>query len=180
MESLKHLGAVLGFCFLTSTPLFAQTGFSFAPTDTTPYDSQLDRIEHLLLAARRAPDVIPTLEQVNHWMNQLKCVPYKYSNVWQTPEEMKAMKAGDCKAKAVTLYYLMRANGAKNVLLVVGRKTVSSPTTHVWLVWNYRGNLYILDPTHEREAVLVGKPSPDVYIAHFAYAAGKRLRPTAG
>lgn len=158
----------------------AQSSISFEPVSNTPYDSQMTRVESFMRTNASNPgDDIPTLDQVNGWMRQLKAIPYQYTNSWKTPGEMKASGTGDCKAKAVSLYYLMRAYGARNVMLVVGRKSSNSQGTHAWLIWKSQGRVFLLDPTAQSQAIEITGSDLKNYVPHFAYSGGKKFRPVA-
>lgn len=157
------------------------SSWSFRPVDTTPYDSQMERIEKFIqMHANEAGDDIPTVEQVNRWLRHLHSVRYEYSRHWKTPAEMQLSRSGDCKSKAVGLYYLMRSYGARNVMLIVGRRTETSADTHAWLLWQAHGRTYILDPTNETECLDVTNTEHRQYLPHYAYCAGKKYRPGPG
>src|SRR5438067_1041258 len=88
----------------------------------TPYDRQMARIEPTLTA--RSGHAIDRLSfaLINQWMIELRSMPYRYSREWRTPSEVEAMRMGDCKGKALTLYDRMQLNGARNVRFVIGKR----------------------------------------------------------
>ena len=90
--------------------------------------------------ARLAHDVVVGLQE-------LREIPYGFSPEWKTPEEVQTAPMADCKGKAVALYKRMHEHGARNVRLVIGRRTPISKKTHAWLEWNTDGATYVLDPT---------------------------------
>ena len=49
---------------------------------------------------------------VNHWIQNLREIPYGFSPVWKTPDEVESAPVADCKGKAVALYEKMHAHGA--------------------------------------------------------------------
>lgn len=155
----------------------AQSDLRFDVVSVTPYDAQLHRVHRYLntKAATRSSKL--SLTQVNEWMDQLRDVPYEFSASWKTPDELRSSAKGDCKAKSISLFYLMKASGAKNLLLVIGREKYSRPESHAWLIWQVGGNHYLLDPTHNSKAVQMQAFDPDRYIPHFAYSAKKKFRP---
>jgi len=122
-------------------------------------------------------DAAPTLEQVNRWVRQLRCVRYEFSNQWKTPDEFRASAAGDCKAKCVSLYYLMKAHGAQNLMLVVGRESISQRGSHAWLIWKNGSQYYILDPTNRSAAMELHGFDAERYIPHYAFSNGGKFRP---
>ena len=73
----------------------------------------------------------------------------------------------------------MRAYGARNVMLVVGRKSSASQGTHAWLIWKSQGRVFLLDPTAQSHAIEVHGTDLKNYVPHFAYSAGKKFRPVA-
>ena len=46
---------------------------------------------------------------------------------WKTPNEIAHAPTADCKGKAVALYQRMRENGARNLRLVIGKRTPVEP-----------------------------------------------------
>lgn len=159
----------------------AAGGIAFEAISVTPYDAQMSRVEEFIrLNASQPGDDVPPLSKVNEWMSQLHSIPYRYSSAWRTPDEMQQLRTGDCKSKAVCLYYLMRAYGARNVMLVVGRRSNSSKGTHAWLLWKSQGRVYLLDPSVSKTALEMTGQAFDQYIPHYAYSAGKKYRPVAG
>ncbi len=115
----------------------------FLSVESTPYDRQMSRIRPVLLSARNgAASGDLSLNAVNHWMGDLRDIPYGYHMEWKTPLEVESRQPSDCKGKSVALYQRMRANGARNLRLVIGKRALSSRVTHTWLVWETdRGNL---------------------------------------
>ena len=103
---------------------------------TTPYDRQMARIRPVLTASTRTSENRVSLGTVNQWMADLRSIPYGFTAVWKTPAEAQSGAPADCKAKAVALYEKMRANGATNVRLVIGKRTTSSRQTHARLAWD--------------------------------------------
>ena len=93
---------------------------------STPYDKQMARIRPVLAAPSRESSNRVSLNIVNHWMGDLRSIPYGFTAMWKTPAETESGAPADCKAKAVALYEKMQANGATNVRLVIGKRTLSS------------------------------------------------------
>jgi hypothetical protein len=139
---LSSFAVCLGF---TSVCCSAQPIF-FA-VKSTPYDRQMARVRPVLSCVASHPAGGIPLATVNQWMNKLRGIPYRYSQLWQTPSEVDAARAADCKGKAVTLYKIMQAMGATNVRLVIGRHRVHDWRTHAWLEWETADGNYLLDPT---------------------------------
>lgn len=149
------------------------------PVESTPYDRQMTRIRPVLTANASAPgrtDV--SLALVNHWMEDLRDIPYGYQLEWRTPEEVQSRRPADCKGKAVTLYQRMQAHGAKNVRLVIGKRAPTSKMTHAWLVWETKNGSYLLDPTFNWMAWRSEQVGRRSYVPLYAYAGAKKFRAT--
>jgi predicted transglutaminase-like cysteine proteinase len=169
------------------TLLIAAALLSFASTNSfadallftvssTPYDNQMSRIRPVLTTSNHGSSNRVSLSIVNQWMGDLRSIPYGFTAIWKTPAEAQSGAPADCKAKAVALYEKMKANGATNVRLVIGRRTSSSRQTHAWLAWETEGGNFILDPTFNYtacSAVQLGKRN---YQPLYAYAGSKKFR----
>ena len=77
-----------------------------------------------------------SLNTVNQWMTDLREIPYGYALFWKTPVETISGAPADCKAKSVALYERMKAAGATNLRLVIGKRTPTSKISHAWLAWD--------------------------------------------
>jgi hypothetical protein len=141
----------------------------------TPYDKQMARIRPVLTASNRTSNGV-SLNIVNKWMGDLRSIPYGFTAMWKTPAEAQSGAPADCKAKAVALYEKMQANGAKNVRLVIGKRTSSSRQTHAWLAWETQGGSYVLDPTFNWTACTADKVGKRNYQPLYAYAGSKKFR----
>jgi hypothetical protein len=141
----------------------------------TPYDSQMARIRPVLTASSRPSNGV-SLNIVNKWMGDLRSIPYGFTAMWKTPTETQSGAPADCKAKAVALYEKMRANGATNVRLVIGKRTFTSRKTHAWLAWDTQGGSYVLDPTFNWTACTAARAGKRNYQPLYAYAGSKKFR----
>src|SRR5260370_9495877 len=112
-----------------------------------PYDHQMARIQPVLNAPPSVQHSVLPLSLVNHWIGELRAIPYSYSMEWKTPDEIAHAPAADCKGKAVALYKRRRENGAGNLRLVIGRRTPVSRSTHTWIEWTSASGTFVLDPT---------------------------------
>ena len=166
---------------LTAALLSIAASSSFADAllltvKATPYDNQMARIRPVLMASSRTSSDHVSMNIVNHWMGDLRSIPYGFTAIWKTPAEAQSGAPADCKAKAVALYEKMQANGATNVRLVIGKRTSSSRQTHAWLAWDTQDGHYVLDPTFNWTActaVQVGKRN---YQPLYAYTGKKKFR----
>jgi predicted transglutaminase-like cysteine proteinase len=169
------------FVLLVSLLLLLQTTSSladalFLTVKATPYDRQMARIRPVLLSPSRSDRSKVSLVAVNQWMSDLRSIPYGFSVMWKTPAETQSGAPADCKAKAVALYEKMRANGATNVRLVIGKRTSSSVRTHAWLAWERNNVSFILDPTFNSTAYTANQLGKRNYQPLYAYAGAKRFR----
>jgi predicted transglutaminase-like cysteine proteinase len=142
----------------------------------TPYDRQMARIRPVLTASTHAATNQVSLNVVNHWMSDLRSIPYGFTTFWKTPSEAQSGAPADCKAKAVALYEKMRENGATNVRLVIGKRTTTSRQTHAWLAWDTEGGSYVLDPTFNYAACTSSQVGKRNYQPLYAYAGSKKFR----
>lgn len=157
---------LLGSCF--ADPMF----FS---VKSTPYDNQMSRIQPVLASGARNDGQV-SLTVVNHWMNDLRAIPYGFTMEWKTPSEVENGRAADCKGKAVALLQRMQAHGATNVRLVIGRAKSSSRSTHAWLAWQTSEGSYVLDPTMNWTAFKAADLRSNTYIPLFAYEGSHKFR----
>ena len=166
--SLAALSISSGSCFADAL-LFA--------VKATPYDAQMSRIRPVLASANTSGagnQVSMTI--VNQWMGDLRSIPYGFTTVWKTPAEAQSGAPADCKAKAVALYEKMTALGAKNVKLVIGKRTTSSRQTHAWLAWETPNGTYVLDPTFNWTACKAESLGSRSYMPLYAYAGSSKYR----
>ena len=143
---------------------------------STPYDKQMSRIRPFLATEQRPSHSTLSLRIVNHWIWDLRSIPYGFTREWKTPAETESGAPADCKAKALTLYERMQSNGASNLRLVIGKHTLNSRSTHAWLEWETDGSSYILDPTLNWQAYRVSDLDRRSYIPFYAFEGAKKYR----
>lgn len=166
---------------LTAALLAVAVSSSFADAllftvSSTPYDRQMARIRPVLTTAGHTSSNQVSLGLVNQWMGDLRAIPYGFTAIWKTPAEAQSGAPADCKAKAVALYQKMKAGGATNVQLVIGKRTSTSRQTHAWLAWETNGASYVLDPTFNWSASPTARVGRSNYRPLYAYAGGKKFR----
>lgn len=169
-KTLLLLAAVIGF---SSASCFADA--LLLTVNATPYDRQMDRIRPVLNTSAASGDHV-SLSIVNQWMSDLRDIPYGYQMVWKTPSEVESRNPADCKGKAVALYQRMRANGATNLRLVIGKRAPTSRMTHAWLVWETNNGSFVLDPTFNYNATPAGSIGKNSYVPLYAFAGSKKFR----
>ena len=170
----KYVSSLTACVAFSAVSCFAETIY-FA-VDSTPYDHQMMRVVPVLASTQVAwPDQVSVLI-VNYWMSQLRAMPYRFSRKWQTPAEVEAANSADCKGKAVALYAQMRANGAQNVRVIIGKRRHEDAATHAWLEWETRDATYLLDPTFNAMAVRMEQEDPFSYIPFYVYEGGSKYR----
>ena len=170
-KTLLLLTAALG---LSSVSCFADA--LLLTVNATPYDQQMNRIRPVLNTTSSAAADQTSLAVVNHWMSDLRDIPYGYQQVWKTPSEVESRNPADCKGKAVALYQRMRENGATNVRLVIGKRAPTSRMTHAWLVWETNNGSFVLDPTFNYCATRADKIGKSSYVPLYAFAGSKKFR----
>jgi predicted transglutaminase-like cysteine proteinase len=159
---------------VNATTCFAQA--TFFAVASTPYDRQMAAISPVLNSSTGPLTSQTSLTTLNQWMTSLRAIPYQYSGRWKTPAQVSSDVAADCKGKAILLYALMRANGAKRVRFVIGKHHVADLRTHAWLEWDTTRGTYLLDPTFNSGVERVEEHDPATYIPHYAYNGSSKYR----
>jgi predicted transglutaminase-like cysteine proteinase len=172
----KSLLLLATFIGLSSATCFADA--LLLTVNATPYDRQMERIRPVLTTASNASADRTSVAVVNEWMTDLREIPYAYQLIWKTPSEVESRDPADCKGKAVALYQRMRANGATNVRLVIGKRAPTSRMTHAWLVWETSNGSFVLDPTFNYSVTRAEKIGRSSYVPLYAYAGSKKFRAT--
>lgn len=164
----------MGWLGLSASRCFADT--TYAPVSSTPYDRQMIPTLPLLQtpAGRGAGDT--SLATINRWILELRVVPYEYSIDWKTASQLASGVVTDCKGKSALLYARMRAEGAKEIHFVIGKRRAEDLTTHAWLEWRRDSGTYVLDPTFREEAHRVRALPPATYIPQYAYDGFRKYR----
>jgi len=165
---------LVGLICLCSVSCFAES--LFLNVSSTPYDRQMNRIQPVLFAKPSAQKQDISLALVNHWIQDLRAIPYGFAPEWKTPAEVEAAPVADCKGKAVALYQKMHSYGAQNVRLVIGKRTRTSRKTHAWLEWNTEAGTYVLDPTINWTACRTDEVGNGAYLPLYAYAGARKYR----
>ena len=169
---------VLSLLGLSSISSFAES--AYVNVNYTPYDRQMARIHSVLTSKSGSEHENVSLSLVNHWIGDLRSIPYGYSMEWKTPDEVQTGAVADCKGKAVALYDLMQSHGAENVRLVIGKRMFTSRKTHAWLEWTTPTGTYVLDPTINWTACRAERFGHTSYIPLYAFAGARKYRASAG
>lgn len=173
--SLRKVGFV-GFALFCLSCLSAFAQSNYISVNATPYDRQMTRIRPILSSDAGHKEQNLSFGLVNHWIGDLRAIPYGFSKEWKTPDEVQTGAFADCKGKAVALYNVMHSRGAENVRLVIGKRLWSSHKTHAWLEWTTAAGTYILDPTINWSAFRAERTGRSSYIPLYAYAGAKKFR----
>ena len=173
----RFLLFVAAIVCLLSASCFAES--VYLRVQSTPYDRQMARIAPVLLTKSATANQNLSLMLVNHWIEDLRAIPYGFSPQWKTPSEVETGSFADCKGKAVALYERMQAHGAEHIRLVIGKRTAVSRKTHAWLEWSTDTGTYVLDPTINWAACRVDKVGDRSYLPLYAYAGNYKYRASA-
>ena len=168
---------LIGLICLSSISCFAQS--LYFTVNSTPYDKQMTRIRPVLFCKSGGGRQNLSLALVNHWIEDIRAIPYGFTPEWKTPAEVESAVVADCKGKAVALYQRMQSHGAEHIHLVIGKRTFISRKTHAWLEWNTDGRAYVLDPTFNWAACRADQLGNDAYIPFYAYAGSRKYRAAA-
>ena len=136
----------------------------------------MSRIRPILLSESHPARREVSLGLVNHWIGNLRSIPYGFTREWKTPSETQSGAAADCKAKAVALYQTMLENGASKLRLVIGKRTSTSRSTHAWLEWDSDAGSYVLDPTINWRAYRISDLGSRSYIPFYAFEGSRKFR----
>jgi hypothetical protein len=165
---------LIGLICLSSISCFAHS--LYFTVSSTPYDKQMTRIRPVLFCKSGGGRQNLSLALVNHWIEDIRAIPYGFTPEWKTPAELESAVVADCKGKAVALYQRMQSHGAEHIHLVIGKRTFISRKTHAWLEWNTDGRAYVLDPTFNWAACRADQLGNDAYIPFYAYAGNRKYR----
>ena len=78
---------IVGLICLFSFSCFAES--LYVTVRSTPYDRQMARINPVLLSAGNSDKQNLSLSLVNHWIEDLRAIPYGFTPQWKTPEELE-------------------------------------------------------------------------------------------
>ena len=168
---------VAAFSGLSIATCFADS--LFVTAKKTPYDHQMARIQPVLNAPTSVQHSVLPVSVVNQWMHELRAIPYSYSMEWKTPNEIAHSPAADCKGKAVALYQRMRENGARNLRLIIGKRTRVSRSTHTWVEWTSASVTFVLDPTINWVAQVENEMPEHSYVPYYAFDGSRKYRAAA-
>jgi hypothetical protein len=173
LSTMKKTILLLALVSLVAAPCFADP--LLLTVSSTPYDRQMTPIHDVLTMSASSSDHT-SIGLVNAWIGDLRDIPYGYSTAWKTPSEVESRHPADCKGKAVALYRKMKAHGATNLRLVIGKRAPTSRKTHAWLEWQTANGSYVLDPTFNYAATRFESIRRNNYVPLYAYAGSKKFR----
>ena len=173
--TLRKVGFV-GFALFCLSCLSAFAQSNYISVNSTPYDRQMTRIQPILASGAGHKEQNLSFALVNHWIGDLRAIPYGFSMEWKTPEEVQTGAFADCKGKAVALYKVMHSRGAEGLRLVIGKRAMTRRKTHAWLEWTTAGKTYVLDPTINWTACRADRLGNSSYIPLYAYAGAQKFR----
>src|SRR3989344_3360259 len=147
---MKKALFLLFFIAFLMTPAEAaiQLDLQGCPTRTTPFDHKSALQDVLHAKESREIRSRKALEALFWQARKFAYVKEGPRDVWQAPSVTEKRRAGDCEDKALWLYNQLKANGYRNLRIVIGKYRTVDPTYHVWLTQTDQdGNVRILDPT---------------------------------
>jgi transglutaminase superfamily protein len=153
---------------ILSLPAVAQS-LSRREVTSTPYDSYLGSFR--TVASKGAGLGSLTGAVVHNLTERANDFRYEHIEAYrpQSPEQLEASGRGDCKDKALWLYAKLRAAGARNVQMVIGKKDTRSEEFHAWIYLTLDGRTYLLDPTFSSSVVEASEFGAEEYIAVYGY-----------
>lgn len=171
---VKHLSLLIAALSLSASSCFAAP--SFLTVTSTPYDRQMTPVSPIFNSATSTLAGRASLAKINQWLASLRAIPYRYSLQWKTPGQVSSDPAADCKGKAILLYAIMRANGARHIRFIIGKRHITDQRTHAWLEWETTKGTFLLDPTFNTSVERVNDHEPSRYIPHYAYYGARKYR----
>src|SRR2546430_8082674 len=84
----KYLLPLITGTALTSIPCAAQP--IFFKVNSTPYDTQMTRVHAVLMSDSNYSAGQLSISTVNGWINELRAIPYAFSQKWKTPAEVES------------------------------------------------------------------------------------------
>src|SRR5438105_11553808 len=139
----------------------------------------MSRLQPVLNTPAPIQHAVLPLSLVNHWIGELRSIPFRFSIECKTPNEIAQAPAADCKGKAVALYQRMRENGARNLRLVIGKRTPVSRCSHTWVEWTSASVTFVLDPTINWVAQAASEIPENSYVPNYAYTGSRKYRAAA-
>jgi len=150
---------------LSCSLLTASPGLPPGRRASTPYDRYMAPVHRVLRSLNGQP---PSFEKVAALTRKGYNFRYVYDEpyVAPLPQVTEARRAGDCKAKSL---WLANAMNDPSVRYVIGKARRTSKISHAWLMWKYKGQWWILDPTNTPKPIPAASASPDEYIVFYTY-----------
>ncbi len=172
-RSFKFLTRLLAATF--SLGLASVAHAQLQQVAATPYDRQMTPVRCILEQSQHNQSEV-SMNEVNSYMRNLRSIPYQYSLIWKTPEQVQSEFKADCKSKAIALYSILKKRGVDNLRLVIGMRTKSSKMTHAWLELQREGKVYLLDPTFFNKVRTIDPVKRNDYVQNYAYEGTKKFR----
>lgn len=150
------------------------------PVQATPFDAKLASVGFFnrpKTATEVRTDQPQSVQNLFLVARSFRYSPHAADDRWQTPKETSAKGSGNCADKAVWLYTQMKRDGYDNVRLVIGKYNSTDPLFHVWVTYaDTAGDIYLLDPTLQRQPWGEGAFPEGVYKALYSFGDGNRYR----
>src|SRR5437762_13532225 len=86
--------AFVGFALFCLSCLSAFAQSSYITVNSTPYDRQMTRIRPILSSAAGHKEQDLSISVVNHWIGNLRAIPYGFSMEWKTPDRSEERRVG--------------------------------------------------------------------------------------
>lgn len=150
-----------------SSVAFANTPMDLgSPSNFTPYDRYMAPVKQVMTHLAGEED---SMDRVRQLMHEGRNFRYSFTEPYiaATPEHTAAIRAGDCKAKA--LWLADQLNDA-SVRFVIGKARSTSQISHAWLIWQHDSRWWILDCTNNREPIPADHVSSSQYIPLYSFA----------
>ncbi len=163
-KRIKQVAVLLMLTALGGSSLWASVRMA---ATTTPYDRDVARFANYFPAAQAVQSV--SIADVARLMGPIHRLPYRFSKDWKTPAQLQREGAVDCKGKSIALLAALQQADAGQVSLVIGLRSPRSAEPHAWLLWNYQGRDYILDPTFDNRPIPASSVRRGHYRADYVY-----------
>jgi len=156
--------ATLAFLFFAQARAFAALDLGSASA-FTPYDPYMRPVNQVL---RALPGKTASMERARQLMREGRSFDYAFTDpyVAAPPSVTASRKAGDCKAKSL---WLCEQLGDSHVRYVIGKARSSAKLSHAWVMWQKKGQWWILDCTNNSRPILAESTSKNEYIPLYSY-----------
>lgn len=161
--------AIAGILILAAFPAAADSALVRKPVEDLAYLAYHAEVRSIV--ARNGSKEQLTMDSVEKWTRAASRIRYEQTGdyTWKSPEQVEADGSGDCNDKALWLFAKLRAAGARQIEVVLGKRELAAATYHAWVRLAMAGKTYILDPTESGVVWESGEFGPAEYVPCYSF-----------